>query len=436
MNKKIIFFLFLIFTLSSCSLDTKTKLWNKKDNESKQTKVVVQDVFEKSEPKKNEFNKNITVYLKGNFKEKSFINNQTNNNGYLNFDGITKKKSKIKFSKIKDFNFVEPDLLFTKDGSIIFFDNKGNIFKFNSNLKILWKKNIYNKNEKKMNPVIFFESVNGKIIAADNIANYYLIDSDTGKLLWKKNNSAPFNSQIKIYGDKFFVVDFDNILRCYSIIDGKEIWNFKTEKSFIKSQKKLSMIIHNNKVVFINTLGDLSSLDISTGKLSWQTPTQSNVIYENAFSLKNSDLVFSNGFIYFSNNKNEFFAIDSKNGFVKWKQNINSSLRPTIIDNLVITISNEGLLIIMDQRNGNILRITNIFNKIDNNENKIMPTGFIVSKNNKLYLSLNNGRLLKVNLVNGITENMIKYDKNKILRPYVFEKKMYLVKDDSILQLN
>ena len=111
-------------------------------------------------------------------------------------------------------------------------------------------------------------------------------------------------------------------------------------------------------------------------------------------------------------------------------------MRPTIIDNLVITISNEGLLIIMDQRNGNILRITNIFNKIDNNENKIMPTGFIVSKNNKLYLSLNNGRLLKVNLVNGITENMIKYDKNKILRPYVFEKKMYLVKDDSILQLN
>ena len=40
-----------------------TKLWNKKDNESKQTKVVVQDVFEKSEPKKNELVNDVVKFL-------------------------------------------------------------------------------------------------------------------------------------------------------------------------------------------------------------------------------------------------------------------------------------------------------------------------------------------------------------------------------------
>ena len=435
MNK--LFYLLVIFLfLSSCSLDTKSGLWTKTEKLDSENKNLEVKIFEENEIYERELNIDLKIKLRNDFKKNSFINNLSNNNGVVNFDGSIDKIKKFKFSKIDQFDNYQPELLITKKNNLIFFDDKGTVLNFSSDNELIWKNNYYSKREKKLKPILYFAANEKTLIVADSISKYYAININDGKLNWINNNIAPFNSQIKIFKDKFFVVDFENILRCFSIENGKEIWNFKTEKSFIKSQKKLSMIIHNNKVVFINTLGDLSSLDISTGKLSWQTPTQSNVIYENAFSLKNSDLVFSNGFIYFSNNKNEFFAIDSKNGFVKWKQNINSSLRPTIIDNLVITISNEGLLIIMDQRNGNILRITNIFNKIDNNENKIMPTGFIVSKNNKLYLSLNNGRLLKVNLVNGITENMIKYDKNKILRPYVFEKKMYLVKDDSILQLN
>ena len=66
--------------------------------------------------------------------------------------------------------------------------------------------------------------------------------------------------------------------------------------------------------------------------------------------LENSDLVFENNTIYFSNNKNEFFSIDARTGIIKWGQSINSSLRPTIIDNLIFTISNEGYLFVIDDK--------------------------------------------------------------------------------------
>ena len=79
------------------------------------------------------------------------------------------------------------------------------------------------------------------------------------------------------------LLTLNNILRCFSLKNGKELWNYKTDKSFIKSQQKLSLVINNNRVIFINTLGDLSSVDIETGKLLWQTPTQSNEIYESSF---------------------------------------------------------------------------------------------------------------------------------------------------------
>ena len=77
------------------------------------------------------------------------------------------------------------------------------------------------------------------------LQNIIILNLKNGNLIWSKNNLAPFNSQIKIYKDKFFIIDLNNTLRCFSIKDGNELWNIKTEKSLIKSQKKLSMVIKN-----------------------------------------------------------------------------------------------------------------------------------------------------------------------------------------------
>ena len=49
---------------------------------------------------------------------------------------------------------------------------------------------------------------------------------------------------------------------------------------------------------------------------------------------------------------------------VNWKQTVNSSLRPIIIENFVFSVSNEGYLFIIDEKNGNIIRITNILKNI------------------------------------------------------------------------
>ena len=431
-----IFKIFLVFLfLSNCSLDTKTGLWTSSEklkSEKKSTEII----FKKTKIFEKEFNTNIKINLKNNYKEKSFINNLSNNNGIINYSGNLKKISKFKFSKIKQFDFYQPELLISNKGTLIFFNEKGTIFNFDRNNKLIWKSNVYKKVDKKLKPILYFASNDKILIVADNLANFYAININDGKLIWSKRNSAPFNSQIKIYQDKFYVIDFENVLRCISVKDGSELWNYKTEKSFIKSQQKLSLVINENKVIFINTLGDLSSVDINTGQLLWQIPTQSSDIYENYFSLKNSDLIYSNGSIYFSNNKNEFFAIDANNGFVKWKQTINSNLRPTFADGLVLTISLEGYFVVLDSRNGNILRITSIFDQIKNYKKKnIKPVGFIITKN-KMYLSLNNGRLVVIDTSSGKPIDIIKIDSEKISRPYVTDNNMFIVRDNAIIKLN
>ena len=422
------FFLYLFFLalLSNCSFSKKDVV--EQDNN-------IKNLFEKAKPIEKELNPGLKIQLTKSTKGKPFLRNNSNNSGNINFETNFQKISSFKFKTIDQFDFSQPELIFTDDNGIVFFDGKGSIYKINDDLKEIWKTNHYNKKEKKLNPILYFAQNDQNLIVTDTLSKRYLINLSNGELVWSKNSLSPFNSNVKIFKDNFITVDFDNVIRCFSIKEGNEIWNFKTEDTFIKSQKKLSLVLKGKIVYFINNLGDVTALNVEDGSLVWQTPTQSNVIYQNAFSLENSDLVFANNSIYFSNNKNEIFSIDARSGIVKWKQTVNSSLRPTIVENLIFSVSEEGYVFIIEDQTGNIVRITNALTNIEDKKNKIKPTGFVIARN-KIYLSLNNGRLVKIDVATGIQENIVKLHGSKISRPYVHNGNMYLIKDNAIIKSN
>jgi outer membrane protein assembly factor BamB len=307
---------------------------------------------------------------------------------------------------------------------------------FNKNAELIWKKNNYNKSEKKQNPILFFANIKNSLIIVDSIANYYALDINTGEVLWSKKNVAPFNSQVKTYNDKFFVVDLKNILRAYSVKSGKEIWNIKTKNSLIRSQKKTSIVIVDKSIYFNNSSGDISAVNIDSGELLWQKPTQSSFVFDDGYPLKTSDIVAHNETLYFSTNKNQFFALDIKTGIVNWEQKINSDVRPTLIDNYIFTVSTEGYLTVIEKSSGNIIRITDTFKNFkEKKRNKIEPTGFVIGKN-KIYLSTNHGRLLILDVKTSEIINIMKIDTNKISRPLVLNKNLFIITDNSIYKLN
>ena len=112
-----------------------------------------------------------------------------------------------------------------------------------------------------------------------------------------------------MYEDKFFIIDFSNTLRCFSIKTGGELWNIKTESSLIRSQKKLSMVIVKGLLYFNNSIGDISAVDINKGELLWQLPTQSSLIYEAAFSLETSDIIADSNTYFFQIIKINFIQL-------------------------------------------------------------------------------------------------------------------------------
>ena len=129
MTKYILFILF--FFLSNCSFDTKSGIWTEEKKIEKLAKNVSK-ILEKKSVRKNEFNPNLRIDTEKNFSNKS--NKLLNNLAIKDFNKDVNKLSKFKFSKIENFDHFEPELIF--DGkNFIFFDDKGNLIKFNDNFK-------------------------------------------------------------------------------------------------------------------------------------------------------------------------------------------------------------------------------------------------------------------------------------------------------------
>ena len=429
MNKLSLLILILLLA-NNCSINKKQRFWGEEKSKIENVKTILT----KQAIEEKEFNSKVKIKISDGKYSKKFNNNQ-NNIGELSYEGFLEKTGKYNFSKFDDFEYIDVQPVFYND-HVIFSDSKGAIILYDQYQKIIWKKNFYNKNEKKLNPRLNFALQKNILIVTDNIGKYYSINIESGDIIWSKNNAAPFNSEIKIKDGFFYAVDYKNTLRSISINDGLELWNLKTEESLTKSNTKLSIVIQNQNIFFNNSIGNITAVNLKSGELVWQLPTQNNNITGNAFQLSGSKLVIDNDSILLSNNKNEFYSIDITTGLINWKNKINSNLRPIVVDKFIITISNKGFLYILDRKIGNIIRINDLHQEYKSkNKKKIFTTGFFVARN-KVYLTNDDGKLIIADLDSGSIFNINKISSDKIMKPYVYNNNLFLIKNGSIIKYN
>ena len=354
---RLLLILILLF-LNNCSTNKSKKLFEEKVTNVQSNKDV-RTVLAQQERGEEEFNQNIEMQVS---QTKLSINSDNNQNdiGELDYKGLLEKIGKYNYAKFDKFEYINSKPIFYEE-NIIFFDKKGTIILYDQNQRIIWKKNFYNKSEKKIKPRLNLSIQKDTLIIVDNVAKYYAIDLKTGEILWSKKNIVPFNSDIKIKDNVFYVVDYKNILRAISIKDGSEQWSVKTEESLTKSNIKLSIVIDSKNIYFNNSIGDITAVNIKSGQLLWQLPTQSNNISENAFQLSSSKLVINENSILLSNNKNEFYSIDTKTGLINWKNELSSILKPIVVGKFIVTISENGYFYLLDKNSGDILRINNLY---------------------------------------------------------------------------
>ena len=432
MNKLLILIL-IPFLILNCSFNPNSKIWNKEKERFKDNKDLKKINFDQKKPTE-ELNASIKINL-SNIKSKKNYEIIQNNYGFLKYAGLLEKNNSYKFTRFKDLNQMNFEPLFLNNG-LIFFDNKGSIIRYDNKSKIIWKKNYYSKFEKKLNPKLSFLKKDKNIFIIDNLGKIYSLNALNGELIWMKKNTYPFNSGIKTYEGKLFGVDLNNTLRCFNLNDGSKCWKYQTETSLTVSDTKYSIILYKDNVIFSNSLGDISSINISSGLVDWQLPTQSNLIQNKSYNYKNSKLVGDDKSIFFSNNQNQFYSVDIETGIINWENKVSSSLTPILSNNYIFTISDEGYLYIIQKNEGNILRINNIYKIFKpKDRKKIKPIGFIVG-NKRIYLSNSNGIIIVIDISTGKVVKTQKISRETISQPFINNNNLYIIKNGSIVEFN
>jgi len=432
----------LIFSLSiilfECSFDTKTGIWIDKPKQKAANAALI-----KLSDDQNDFEKELNPGLTININSKAKTNkkwimsglNYSNLISHLKLSGQIDKFFKYKFDKIPPSTVKENPLIIEKN-YFITVGEKGSIVKFVDRKKVQWNRNIYSKKEKKKIEGISLALSKDKLYAIDNLGKYYAIDVDSGKVIWVKRHDTLFNSQIKVYKDKIYAVDNNNMINCFSTADGKRIWKFETPSTFIKTSKKLSVIVTPSSVLFSNTAGDIAKVNINDGELNWFIPTQNTLIQHETNFLETSDIVLFKKNIFFSNNFSKLYSLNLDSGILNWILNINSNLRPILIDNLLFTISQEGYLIVIDNIEGKIIRSNYILDKFKAKQRKkLFMQGFLIASD-KVYITTNLGYLIICSVSTGKVEKVSKLSNSQLSEPIISNNHLYVLTNKSLFISN
>jgi len=427
--------IFFVLTITSCSFDNKTGIWNDADNipvDNKQAKSIdestPQSQYEEIFVKDQEFNEEKIVSNKltllldevtviDNWLEQ--YGNNSNNVSNYSYSGdnilLTKSPKLNKLLSNENTIFYENNL--------IGFDHKGKIFIYSLDTrKKIFEYNFYKKSFKKFKKKIYLIAKKNILYAADNLGYLYAINLDTKSLVWAKNYGIPFRSNLKIIEEQIFLANQDNLVYSIDTKTGNKNWQFGSRLTFLKSEFNNNFAVDEigKNLIFLNTSGELYSFNYINQNINWV------INFKNSFSTSEINLFISNPIIIKNNilivsTENSTFSYNTITGARNWRFPSNSIIKPIITNNYTYILSKNNLLICLNIETGEVIWSKNILKNLRIKKiNKIGSFYDFKIVNNEVNLYSKNGYLLSFNYKNGNNNYIKKISKMALVRKYFF----------------
>tara|TARA_E500000178_G_scaffold287785_1_gene290173 strand:+ start:1379 stop:2704 length:1326 start_codon:yes stop_codon:yes gene_type:complete len=360
---------------------------------------------------------------------KDFKTLSTNNSS---FNKVVKIKENFQFKLAKPIN--------NKNWKDIFFDSSNNYKNFNYNgfNQLVFK-------SKKLtgsivNEFILFEKDN--LIFSDQKGNIILYSVEENQIKRKfnfyKKKYKKIEKSLNIITDNNVIYVSDNLgyLYAYDYYKNKIIWakNFKIP---FNSNLKL----HNEKIILSNQNNNLFFINKKNGETIKLIPTEENYI-NNQF---NNNISLTNSAVFYLNNYGTLYSLDLESLKVKWFLNLNQSLdlnlsnlffgSQLVLSNNKISVSSNHFTYIIDVNTGLVLYKINFVAKI---KPIILDNYLFLISNNNLIISmdLKNGNIIYSYNINEKIAEFLKIKKDQVefknffisnSSIYVFLKNSYLL---------
>jgi len=450
--------IFIAILVTSCSFDNKTGIWKDASNtvaDNKDYKTIevsnsntrYEKIFNQTEIF-NEEKENLTLTnIKNdnpvkvtNWLEQYAIS--TNNISNFSYNGkktLLSKSSKLsKFSSSKSNS--KKNFVFYK-GNLISYDHKGTIYIYSLNLKKkIFEYNFYKKKFKSFKKEIYLVVNKNILYVADNLGYLYAINLDDKFIIWAKNYGIPFRSNLKFSNNQVFLANQDNVIYSINANTGEKNWQFTTSLTFLKSDFKnnFALDIINDKLFFINTSGELYSINYLNRQIDWilnfknsSLAGETELFLGHPIVIKNNNIIISPG--------RAVLSFDSQTGLKNWNFPVETVFKPIVTSNYTYIVSKNDLLICLDSTSGNVVWSKNIYS---NTKKKIKKTfeSIIDFKivNGEINIYSSNGYLLSFNSSNGNLNHLNKISKKGISSEIFFlnENMLFVDNNNKLLKFN
>ena len=259
----------------------------------------------------------------------------------------------------------------------------------------------------------------------------YAINLEYKSLEWAKNYGIPFRSNLKFYKDQIFVANQDNVIYSIDKKNGEKNWQFATTTTFLKSDFKNNFAVDkiNHNLFFLNTSGELYSINYLNQNINWV------VNFKERSMTGDMDLFLSFPIIIKKNNliistERSILSYDSISANKIWSFVIKPILKPVVTKNHTYAITENNLLICIDNITGKISWSKNIYNELSKIKikKKIEKFNDLKIVNKKINLYSQNGYLLSFNSKTGNLGSFNRISKNGISSEIFFiDNQMFLI---------
>lgn len=276
-----------------------------------------------------------------------------------------------------------------------------------------------------------------KIFVATGFAEVISLNSNNGKIIWRRNVGGPMRAAPTVRGGRVFVITLDNKIHALSAKSGKVLWTFSGISESASLLGSASPAVDNGIVVAPFSSGALTALRVYDGGVLWSNSLSK--LYRSSNNITTLSHirgrpVIDRGRVFAVSNGGTLGAFDLRSGRTIWRRRIGSHESPWVAGDYIFLITNESEIIALSRTNGRVYWVQALPRHIKNDIKKpaIIWTGPLLVSD-RLIVVGSHGRALAMSPYSGKFLGIERMPNGVSVSPIVAQRTIYFLTDDADL---
>jgi outer membrane protein assembly factor BamB len=280
-------------------------------------------------------------------------------------------------------------------------------------------------------------AVDGDVLyAGTGRAELLALEAATGKILWRKDLSAPVRAAPTIADGRVFVLTLDNQLQALATDDGRRLWGYQASAPGTTVFGLPAPAYADGLVVAGFGSGDLVVLRATSGSVAWSDSLAAargrNSLLD--LSAVRGMPVVADGRVYAGSLGGLILSLDLRTGRRLWERDIATGDTPWVAGDWMFLLTTDGQLAAIARADGGVPWLTEL-PQFEDEEKKEDPIHWIgpVLAGDRLILGSSNGLLMAVSPYTGKILGQQKLPGAMSVAPSVADGTVYVITDDASL---